>query len=559
LLGALFRGQVAYHAGRYAESVEAFAEAERLTEARVTKSVTRGLGSLLVSDHTLHYTPSRTERLFARHYALLARLASGDLPAATVEARRLSALLETFAPDLDASERATHAALRDVAGAVFEAAGEWNDAGVAYRNAALLRGVSRSLLDSLVVEAPAADSATLVLVVEEGFAAHYVARSVALPYDGSPAPSRRARDRRAGALPRSLPSPRANGETRPTPDAAPPRTPASVPTATPPDAVAAVDWGTSVGPAWSPPVAVPDSVPNTAAGPRQDRLERASPDLAARWMSALAQLPGGGVYDDAAWDASIASTAPLTRESVALDWTPRGTASTRYLGSRRTRGDWLRVAWPMLVRARVPSAPVALSLAGVDDVTALRRAALRPTTGAAGALTPFTAAALLEAGGLVSDAMGADARRRLPGQLARLAARVATRSAVAEVAREEMGDAAGFAVQLVASALDRPDTRGWHLLPGRVRVLRFTVPAGPVRPALRQGAGANALLHELAPFEAAPGSVTVRALRLWRDPIGGPVPVARVGGPDTTGTSTPPRSAIETINGQRAPLAFPRG
>ncbi|HMS04096.1 MAG TPA: hypothetical protein PKE51_14025, partial [Gemmatimonadaceae bacterium] len=499
---------------------------------------------------------------FARHYALLARLASDDLPAATVEARRLSALLETFAPDLDASERATHAALRDVAGAVFEAAGEWNDAGVAYRNAALLRGVPRSLLDSLVVEAPGADSATLVLVVEEGFAAHYVARSVALPFDGSPAPSRRARDRRIGSLPGPVPSPRAGVDARPTPDGAPPRTPASVPTVTPPDAVPVVDGGTSVGPGWSPPVALQDSVPHTASGPRLERLEhveRASPDLATRWMSALARLPGGGVYDDAAWDAATAPAMPRTRESVALDWTPRGTASTRYLGSRGTRGDWLRVAWPMLVRARVPSAPVALSLDGIDDVTALRRATLRPTTGASGALPPFTAAALLEAGGLVSDAMGADARRRLPGQLARLAARVATRSAVAEVAREELGDAAGFAVQLMASALDRPDTRGWHLLPGRVRVLRFTVPAGLVRPALRQGAGANALQHELAPFEAAPGSVTVRTLRLWRDPIGGPVPVARVGGPDTTGTPTPPRSAIETINGQRAPSALPRG
>jgi hypothetical protein len=447
LLAALFRGQVAYHAGHYDESATAFAEADRLMEQRDTKSASRGVLSLLVNDHALRYVPPRTERLFARYYAMLARLEAGAVDGAVVEARRLSALLEATAADLDPDERALHAALRDVAGAVFEAAGEWNDAGVAYRNAALLRGVARASVDSIAVTAPAGDSATLMLVVERGFAAHYVARSVAIPLDDDATARVGARSRRG-----------------------------------------------------------------------ERRVEEAT---AARWLAAFDALPGGGVFADDTWPAGRDEQEEA--RSVAADWTPRTVGGRRPLGPWRGVGRWLEVEWPMLVRSRLPEAPLALSLAAeslaVDD-------AASDAVSVDGAPAPSGPSAWarrhplddgLRSGAAVSDAMGADARRLRGARLLRLAARAATRLVAVEAVREEHGDVAGLVAGLVASTLERADTRGWHLLPGHLTVVRLTVPAGRLAVALAQGAGAEVAASPLRAIEATPGSVHVRATRIWRD------------------------------------------
>lgn len=551
LLAALYRGQVAYHAGRYDESVTAFALAERLADERETKSVTRGVGAVLFNDHTLHYVPTRTERLFARYYAMLARLEGGDLSGATVEARRLSSLLEGAASDLDASERATHAALRDVAGAVFEAAGEWNDAQVALRNAALLRGVPRSRLDSITVTAPAADSATLVLVVEEGFAGHLVARSVALPVEETPVQPSRRRRRTASpgvvvpgttvarptiatdVLPGS-----GSGRQRDDPRRGVPPRPSPTRGSSGPTSSAPRDWSLL-------PRDTADTLPardSTVAAPQPVVAERrvasvGDSSLTDRWLAALSTVPGGGVFDDAAWaprdtalaerpDANASGFARQSAlESVAADWTPRGGNRTRFLGAPWASGRWHEVAWPMLVRSRLPSAPLALH---VLAAAAPALAADSTTSSTPDANLPASLVAVrepipiasLDVGALIGDAIGADARRRLPAQLARLAVRVGTRAALSEVMREEHGEAAGWIVQAVSSAMERPDTRGWHLLPGRLRVVRLTVPAGRLTPEVRQGLGPNALPWRLPQVEATAGSVSVRALRVWRDGAG---------------------------------------
>jgi hypothetical protein len=544
LLAALYRGQVAYHAGQYDESVAAFALAEQLADERATKSVTRGLGSILFNDHTLHYVPTRTERLFARYYALLARLESGDVDAATVEARRLSALLEAAASDLDAGERATHAALREVAGAVFESAGEWNDAGVAYRNAALLRGVARDRVDSIRVTAPAADSATLVLVVEEGFAGHLVARSVALPADAT-APD--ASRRRGRMVPSGTPRPGTTVARAPVPtDALPSRgsrgrrdepmggVPTNVGAARGsrgPTSSAPRDWSLLPGDARDS-AFVRDSVDREARPVAADSGATMGRDssLTDRWMAALSAVPGNGVVEEVAMargdsvgDPNVWSHERTSLlESVAADWTPRDVRRTRYLGSPWAGNRWHEVAWPMLVRSRLPAAPLALHLFGAArtggeaDAVASGRATERAGWSDVALRDPI-ALASLDAGALIGDAMGADARRRLPAQLARLAARVGTRAAISEAVREEHGDAAGWFVQAVGAAMERPDTRGWHLLPGRLRVVRVTVPAGALRAEVRQGAGPNALPLRVPQVEVAPGAVSVRALRVWRD------------------------------------------
>jgi hypothetical protein len=525
LLQALFRGQVAYYAGQWEESGRAFAEADRLTEQRYTKSASRGVLSLLTNDHALAYAPPRTERLFSRYYAMLGRLQSGDVSGAAVDARRLSALLEESAVELDAAERSTHAMLRDVAGAVFEAAGEWNDAGVAYRNAALLRGVPRAAVDSITVTRPLGDSATVVLVLESGFVAHYVARTLAIPMDEGTA-SRLAPRLPDGAMERFIADQARrriadrSESNRGASSGSPDRAPAGV--RPPHDADGTTDLvGTIaplplVGPTSAPPVvpgvAFADSTPAARATAAR---RRSMPSV--QWMAALDALPDGGVFDEIVSESTeplAPSSAEASAHAVSADWTPRQRRSTRYLGDRSAFRNWMEISWPALVRPRLPSAAVQVALRGViaDTMPWSRTDAM-----------PVTPAGLAD----ISDAVGADARRMRGARLARLTARTLSRMAVVEALDEKHGPAAGMLAGLVVSAIERADTRAWHLLPGRVSVVRLTVPAGELTPSLLQGQGANALPHALPAHRLAAGSVAVLTTRLWRDPAGG----AEVGGP----------------------------
>lgn len=181
LLRALYQGTASYYAGDFAASIRAFATADALTERRFTKSLSKGGLSLISNDMVLPYLPSRTERLFIRYYAMMAHVRSNDMSGATVEARRLGRLLEDQSADVQDAERTVHAVMREAAGAVFESVGETNDALVSYRNAAVLRGVPMADVDTMQLEAPAGDSATVVLFVESGFVAYRVDQGITIP------------------------------------------------------------------------------------------------------------------------------------------------------------------------------------------------------------------------------------------------------------------------------------------------------------------------------------------------------------------------------------------
>ena len=192
LLRALYRGLTGLYAGQLDESAAAFALADRLADERITRSASRSAMSLVLNDAVLPFMPSRTERLMLHFYAMQAYDRAGRPTDALVEARKLGASLEGVnLPTLSGAERALHATLRDAAGAMFESAGEQNDALVSYRNAALLRGASRGYVDSVRLAPPRGDSAILVVFVESGFVAHRVDRSltIALGPDSSVADS----------------------------------------------------------------------------------------------------------------------------------------------------------------------------------------------------------------------------------------------------------------------------------------------------------------------------------------------------------------------------------
>ena len=525
LLRALFHGQAAFYAGQWDASAASFAEADRLTEQRYTKSASRSVLSILTNDHALRYMPPRTEQLFSRYYAMLGRVQSGDVDGAAVEARRLSALLEMSRADLDASERATHAALRDVAGAVFESAGEWNDAGVAYRNAALLRGTSRDSVDSIIVSRPAADSATLLLVVESGFVAHYVAQTLAFPVDVA-TPS--ARSTRPSRGPRSVVravSPETLGRLFGRHKSTEQSTPSGAADADAVDEARRV--ANDATPTSAPPVFVISPLDTGAIASPIARTAPTASSSSSRWLTALDQLPDGGVFVSASnADPQSGVEGSFGRlESVAADWTPRRIGGTRYLGDRHGIQTWLEVAWPSLVRPRLPIAPLSLLLQGVVPVdrNATENDSARDGRWERAVSIPALSATTAD----ISDAVGADARRGRLARLARLTTRVATRAVAIDAVREKHGEAAGLMTSVLISAIERADTRAWHLLPGRVAVIRVTVPAGLVEPSLLIGGAVNGTTNALSAFEARPGTVHVFSTRVWRDPAGtGPATIA---------------------------------
>jgi len=203
LLRVLHRAAVLRYAGEYAESNRLLQEAELEIDDRYTRSVSRAAASLLTNDRVLAYRPPRVERLMIHYVGALNYISLGDPAEAAVEARRLATLLDGSEDmEFDPRELRLRRVLRYFTGAVFEAAGEWNDADVAYRNAwigwdetappidpdtlaqgaELARALASITPARLDRDVPAGrDSAEIVLVLETGFIVHRVERAVAVP------------------------------------------------------------------------------------------------------------------------------------------------------------------------------------------------------------------------------------------------------------------------------------------------------------------------------------------------------------------------------------------
>lgn len=164
LLRHMYRGVIGYYAGEFDAGAKSLDRAWTLVDDRFTRSVSRGAASLLTSDATLSYMPGYTEQLFIPYYAALNYLAVNERDAVGVEARRMAVLLSRESgPALPDALAGT---LRYVNGVLFEAAGEREDARVAYRNAA-------ALLADLPADTTLAvgDSGDVVVLLEDGFVA----------------------------------------------------------------------------------------------------------------------------------------------------------------------------------------------------------------------------------------------------------------------------------------------------------------------------------------------------------------------------------------------------
>jgi len=128
-------GLVAHYADHFTESSAALDQAGDIAEDRYTKSVSKEVASLVTSDKLRPYAGSRYERLLSHYYRALNYVYQGQLDGALVECRRATALIDYFKND-DKYDFLGAGFLANLSGVVFEAAGEWNDAYISYKQAA---------------------------------------------------------------------------------------------------------------------------------------------------------------------------------------------------------------------------------------------------------------------------------------------------------------------------------------------------------------------------------------------------------------------------------------
>lgn len=129
-------GLVAHYANHFMESSKAFDIAGDIAEDRYTKSVSKELGSLVTSDKLRPYSGTQYERLLSHYYRALNYIYQGQLDGALIECRRATALINYFKGEDEKYDFFGAAFLAHFSGMLFEAAGEWNDALISYKQAA---------------------------------------------------------------------------------------------------------------------------------------------------------------------------------------------------------------------------------------------------------------------------------------------------------------------------------------------------------------------------------------------------------------------------------------
>ena len=189
LLSALNRGIASYYASQYARSAAVLDSAALLADDRITASVSKDALALMTNDAARPYHPRRTERLFIAYYGMLAYARLEQWEDAAVEARRLVALLGQYDADRDEEERAVHAVMRELAGTVFQRAGERGEASVAFRGARALHSFAS---DSVIRRPRTAVEGEVVIIVERGFVAHRVTESIDVRFGDDDSDSSRA-------------------------------------------------------------------------------------------------------------------------------------------------------------------------------------------------------------------------------------------------------------------------------------------------------------------------------------------------------------------------------
>ncbi len=129
-------GLVAHYANRFVESSAAFDMAGDIAEDRYTKSVSKEIASLVSTDKLRPYSGTQYERLLSHYYRALNYIYRGQLDGALVECRRATSLAGYFEREIENYNFLGTGFLAYFSALLFEAAYEWNDALISYKQAA---------------------------------------------------------------------------------------------------------------------------------------------------------------------------------------------------------------------------------------------------------------------------------------------------------------------------------------------------------------------------------------------------------------------------------------
>ena len=127
------RGLVAHYGDRFHESNRTFELAEITSDDLYTKSISREAVSLVTSDNLRAYAGSQYERLLIHYYRAFNYVYLNTPDDALVECRRASRLLQFYADADENYEFVGAAFIAYLSGILYEWAGDWNDAFIAYR------------------------------------------------------------------------------------------------------------------------------------------------------------------------------------------------------------------------------------------------------------------------------------------------------------------------------------------------------------------------------------------------------------------------------------------
>jgi len=506
LLRLLHRGLLLHYAGRYEESNEALQRAEVIIDDRYTKSVSQAVLSLVTNDRALAWIPRDTERLMVNYYGALNYLALGDPEGAAVEVRRLSRILELAEEeDRDPEEMQMRELLRYFAGAVFEESGNRNDAAVAYRHVwspaddlsdAPLRPRFLDLygedlpeaeppqddpwgpppLDSIVARAavpaslePASLPAAIrgrggdvVVLLEQGFVAHRVERSITVPLFPEEADALHDPDDDVRYAAASCVASRGFGDRYDFSDA---RGRSGKTWRTTSDGKCVVEGRTR----------------SKDDSDRSDDPERQLYLMRVAWPE---MVPSGLPSDLAILGLSIAAD-PGTVQVAAIDSIP---IPIDALPADSESGA-------------VPSAELLFGDSNPDEPIVARPAM----------------------SGSVSAAVIREFEDQLDLILIKTVARTALKYELAKGIEKELddenevlGDLAFITANAAAALFERADTRSWHLLPDEVSIVRLRLPAGVHSLALDvEAADGRTRRVDLGEIDLRDGDVRVLAARVW--------------------------------------------
>lgn len=129
-------GLLTHYGAQYAESNRMFLAAERRMEELYTTSISTEAAALLVNDNLLPYEGEDFEKVFVNLFLALNFAQMGDVEEALVEARKVDLKLKEYSKEYeDKNTYKQDAFIRYVMGALYEAAGEVNDAFISYQKA----------------------------------------------------------------------------------------------------------------------------------------------------------------------------------------------------------------------------------------------------------------------------------------------------------------------------------------------------------------------------------------------------------------------------------------